>query len=88
MLFSDPKDDGRPGTFSHGIHPEDYKSFTCELPIERMEFVPEYVIPLSQHIGAPAVAEVEKGKKCNGETGSPHREVMYRWLITRRSVVL
>ncbi|MBT3783947.1 electron transport complex subunit RsxC, partial [bacterium] len=26
-------------------------------------FVPEYVIPLSQHIGAPAVAEVEKGQK-------------------------
>lgn len=48
-------------TFSHGIHPEAYKDYTASLPIERMPFAEEYVLPLGQHIGAPSVAIVKKG---------------------------
>ena len=53
----------RPRTFRHGVHPEQHKQATCALPIERMSFVREYVLPLSQHIGAPARAVVEAGQR-------------------------
>jgi Na+-translocating ferredoxin:NAD+ oxidoreductase subunit C len=43
----------RAQTFRHGIHPEEHKD-TAGLPIERMPFVEEYVLPLSQHTGAPS----------------------------------
>ena len=49
-------------TFRHGVHPEEYKSYTEHLAIEQMPFANEYVLPLSQHIGAPAVPVVHKGK--------------------------
>ncbi len=48
-------------SFSHGVHPEEYKGFTASLPIERMPFTEEYVLPLGQHIGAPSRAIVKKG---------------------------
>ncbi len=41
------------GTFSHGVHPDEHKEATEGLPIERMPFVSRFVLPLSQHIGAP-----------------------------------
>jgi electron transport complex protein RnfC len=50
-------------TFKHGIHPEEYKSFTDKLSIERMPFVDEYILPLGQHIGAPSIPLVKKGEK-------------------------
>jgi electron transport complex protein RnfC len=49
-------------TFSHGVHPEEYKHFTEAQPIERMPFAAEYVLPLGQHIGAPSKAIVRKGE--------------------------
>jgi len=49
-------------TFRGGVHPDDHKRATEGLPIERMPFVDEYVLPLSQHIGAPAKATVEPGQ--------------------------
>ena len=49
-------------TFRHGVHPEEYKELSCNAPIERMPFVEEYTLPLSQHIGAPAKALVRKGQ--------------------------
>jgi electron transport complex protein RnfC len=49
-------------TFRGGVHPDDHKRATDGLPIERMPFVEEYVLPLSQHIGAPAKATVEAGQ--------------------------
>jgi len=49
-------------TFSHGVHPEEYKHFTESQPIERMPFAEEYVLPLGQHIGAPSKAIVRKGE--------------------------
>ncbi|MCB9301600.1 MAG: electron transport complex subunit RsxC [Lewinellaceae bacterium] len=49
-------------TFRHGVHPEEYKELSCHRPIERMPFVEEYTLPLSQHIGAPAKAVVREGQ--------------------------
>lgn len=50
-------------TFSHGVHPVEHKDATSALPIERMPFVDEYVMPLSQHIGAPSRCTVEVGQR-------------------------
>ncbi|MFC1744310.1 electron transport complex subunit RsxC [Candidatus Riflebacteria bacterium] len=50
-------------TFLNGVHPEEYKEYSAHKPIERLQFVDEYVIPLSQHIGAPAQASVKKGER-------------------------
>ena len=48
-------------TFSHGVHPNDFKALTRDLPVERMPFVEEYILPLSQHIGAPSKPVVKAG---------------------------
>jgi electron transport complex protein RnfC len=45
------------------VHPDERKDATRALPIERMPFVEEYVLPLSQHIGAPSKAVVEPGQR-------------------------
>jgi electron transport complex protein RnfC len=50
-------------TFRHGVHPAESKEATQGLPIERMPFVREYVLPLSQHIGAPSKPVVEAGQR-------------------------
>ncbi len=50
-------------TFRHGIHPHESKEATAHLPIERMPFVGRYVVPLAQHAGAPARAEVAVGDR-------------------------
>ena len=50
-------------SFRHGVHPHEHKEATCALPIERLPFVDEYVLPLSQHIGAPSKALVQAGDK-------------------------
>jgi len=47
----------------HGIHPPDNKQDTCGQPIRRFPFAHELVVPLSQHIGAPAVALVKAGQE-------------------------
>ena len=54
---------GNIATFKHGVHPNDYKSNTDKLAIERMPFVEHYTLPLNQHIGAPSIAIVKKGQK-------------------------
>ena len=50
-------------TFDHGVHPAEHKDATADLPVERMPFVPRYVLPLSQHAGAPAKARVAIGQR-------------------------
>jgi electron transport complex protein RnfC len=50
-------------TFRHGIHPEEYKALTKDLPIERMPFMDEIVLPLSQHLGSPSRPVVKPGDK-------------------------
>lgn len=50
-------------SFRHGVHPGDYKELTRDLPIERLPFMPELVLPLSQHLGAPSKAIVRPGDR-------------------------
>jgi electron transport complex protein RnfC len=48
-------------TFPGGLHPPDNKQWSAHKPIETCPLPEELVIPLSQHIGAPAEACVQKG---------------------------
>jgi len=54
---------GKSATFRHGIHPAEMKGATEGLAIERMPFVDEYVLPLSQHTGAPSKPLVGEGQR-------------------------
>lgn len=49
--------------FDHGVHPTDHKQQTVDLAIQRVPFGREYILPLCQHIGAPAKAIVEAGQR-------------------------
>ncbi|HEU4994934.1 MAG TPA: electron transport complex subunit RsxC [Gemmatimonadaceae bacterium] len=49
--------------FRHGIHPPDSKELTAHLPLRRMEFPDEVVLPLRQHAGKPAVLLVKEGDR-------------------------
>jgi electron transport complex protein RnfC len=48
-------------TFPGGLHPPDSKAYSAHKAIETCPLPEELVIPLSQHIGAPAEACVAKG---------------------------
>lgn len=50
-------------TFRHGIHPEGHKETTADLAIRRMPFAERFVLPLSQHAGAPAKPVVRPGER-------------------------
>jgi H+/Na+-translocating ferredoxin:NAD+ oxidoreductase subunit C len=50
-------------SFAHGIYLEDYKKLTSSLPIRRLPFAPQLIIPLSQHAGAPALPLVKPGQE-------------------------
>ncbi len=49
--------------FSHGVHPPDAKELTNRIPIRRMPYPDEVVLPLRQHSGKPAKALVSPGDK-------------------------
>ena len=49
--------------FRHGVHPQGFKEQTADLPTQRMPFVSRYVMPLNQHLGAPAIPLVEVGDR-------------------------
>ena len=49
-------------TFRHGVHPPDAKELTASLPLRRMPFPDELVVPLKQHAGKPARRVVEVGQ--------------------------
>ena len=51
----------RTKTFHGGVHPPEHKGATESKAIERLPLPPKVVIPLQQHIGAPAKPIVEKG---------------------------
>ncbi len=51
------------GGFRHGVHPPDHKEATASLPIRRMPFPDEVVLPLRQHAGAPARLLVRPGQR-------------------------
>ncbi len=50
-------------TFRHGIHPPEAKDATKDLPIRQFPFAPSLAVPLSQHIGKPAVPCVKPGQE-------------------------
>ena len=53
----------RKNTFRHGIHPPEHKEDTRHLAIRRFPFAPVLVVPLSQHLGKPAVPAVREGEE-------------------------
>jgi electron transport complex protein RnfC len=50
-------------TFRNGIHPPEMKGDTCHLAIRRFPFAPQLIVPLSQHLGKPAVPVVRPGQE-------------------------
>ena len=48
-------------SFNGGVHPEGHKEVSNATPIAAMPLLPRYVVPLRQHIGAPARALVQVG---------------------------
>jgi len=46
-----------------GVHPHDNKQYSAHQPITECPLTQHAIIPLVQHIGAPAQAVVEKGQK-------------------------
>jgi len=52
-------------TFKGGIHPSDMKHITNAIPIKELDAPDILTFPLSQHIGAPAVACVKVGDTVN-----------------------
>ncbi|HEX5972024.1 MAG TPA: electron transport complex subunit RsxC [Gemmatimonadaceae bacterium] len=55
--------------FRHGVHPPEEKELTSHLPIRRMPFPDEIVLPLRQHAGKPAKLCVRVGERV--ERGDP-----------------
>ena len=50
-------------SFEHGVHPAHHKQQTENLPIQRVPFGKDYIMPLGQHIGVPARAVVTAGER-------------------------
>ncbi|MFH1469042.1 MAG: electron transport complex subunit RsxC [Pseudomonadota bacterium] len=50
-------------SFRHGVHPTEHKEPTSGLPIQRLGFVERYLLPLSQHLGAPSKPIVVVGQE-------------------------
>jgi Na+-translocating ferredoxin:NAD+ oxidoreductase subunit C len=49
--------------FLHGIHPPEHKELTAALPIRRMAYPEEVVLPVRQHAGKPAQVIVKRGTR-------------------------
>jgi electron transport complex protein RnfC len=52
-----------PKSFSHGVHPPQWKSATETRATRRLAFAPRLILPLSQHLGAPSVPIVRPGQE-------------------------
>lgn len=50
-----------PFTSPGGVHPSYHKELTADLPITAIDLPPQLVVPMSQHLGAPAKPLVKKG---------------------------
>ncbi|ATW25903.1 electron transport complex subunit RsxC [Candidatus Formimonas warabiya] len=48
-------------SFRGGVHPNDRKNYSADIPIELAPLPKKVVIPVSQHIGAPCTPLVKKG---------------------------
>ena len=49
--------------FKHGVHPPELKELTAAVPIRRLPFPGELVLPLRQHAGTPARPVVRAGDR-------------------------
>ena len=49
--------------FRHGVHPPELKELTARVPIRRLPFPDEVVLPLRQHAGKPARPVVRVGDR-------------------------
>jgi electron transport complex protein RnfC len=49
--------------FQGGVHPHDKKSLACDISITQASIPPFITLPLSQHIGSPAIPLVQVGDK-------------------------
>ena len=49
--------------FRHGVHPPEEKGLTSHLPIRRMPYPDELILPLRQHAGKPATLCVKVGDR-------------------------
>jgi Na+-translocating ferredoxin:NAD+ oxidoreductase subunit C len=47
--------------FLHGVHPPEHKELTARVPIRRMAYPAEVVLPVRQHAGKPAKVVVTRG---------------------------
>jgi electron transport complex protein RnfC len=50
-------------TFRHGVHPPEHKQQTAGMALRRLPFAPQLIVPLAQHVGAPAKAIVREGQE-------------------------
>ncbi len=50
-------------SFRHGVHPPEHKSLTAGVPVRRMPYPDEIVLPLRQHAGKPARLLVQPGDR-------------------------
>ncbi len=56
-------------SFRHGVHPPESKAATSGLAIRQFPFAPVLVVPLSQHLGKPAIPVVRAGEEvARGQT--------------------
>lgn len=53
----------RKGSFPHGVHPPEHKDETSHLAIRRFPFANILIVPLSQHLGKPAIPVVREGQE-------------------------
>ncbi len=53
----------RRNSFRHGVHPPEHKDETSGLAIRRFPFAPVLIVPLSQHLGKPALPVVREGQE-------------------------
>ncbi len=49
--------------FQHGVHPPDAQELTAHVPLRRMPYPEELVLPLKQHAGKPARLRVRVGER-------------------------
>lgn len=49
-------------SFQHGVHPQEHKAPSRDLAVQRLRFVERYILPLSQHLGAPSRPVVVAGE--------------------------
>lgn len=52
----------RNNSFRHGVHPPENKDDTRHLAIRQFPFAPTLIVPLSQHLGKPAIPVVREGQ--------------------------